>query len=156
MVTQIETVMDRRHGTIALNTGNQSRNGFLYNCYTTKMGRFFQETIKRWLETGIARIHNKEIPRYDKEAYIFDDPRLKLLHDTLLVLIEKYLNDDDKQRKRELVRDISEIWLFMMKEDIYWRRVGIPLLVDLAHTIVDNEDLFVLTPEESENARRFG
>jgi hypothetical protein len=152
---RIQSVKDRRLGTSVLNQGNQSRNGFLHNCYTTAMGRFFQETIKRWLETGIARIHNKEIPKYDKDAYTFDDPRLKLLHDTLLTLIERYLNDCDKDRKRELVRDISEIWLFMMKEDIYWRRVGVPLLVDLAHVIVENEHLFVLTPEEEQNLVRF-
>ncbi len=152
---QIEVIRDRRAGTSVLNPGNQSRNGFLHNCYSTAMGRFFQETIKRWLETGIARIHNKEIPKYDKDAYTFDDPRLKLLHDTLLKLIEKYLNDCDKDRKRELVRDISEIWLFMMKEDIYWRRVGVPLLVDLAHVIVENESIFVLTPEEEQNLVRF-
>ena len=152
----LEQVKDIRMGQVAVTSGNQSRNGFLYNCYTTKMGRFFQETIKRWLETGIARIHNKEIPRYDKEAYIFADPRLKLLHDTLLTLTEKYLNDNDKDRKRELVRDISEIWLFMMKEDIYWRRIGIPMLVDLAHVIIENESLFVLTPIEEDNMRRFG
>lgn len=152
---QLEQVRDRRMGQIAVNPGNQSRNGFLYNCYTTTMGRFFQETIKVWLEKGLKRIHDKEIPRYDKEAYVFGDPRLKILHDKLLELNAKYLNDNDKERKRELMQDIEEIALFMMKEDIYWRRVWLPFLVEFSHFVVDNEHMFELTNTERENLEKW-
>ena len=155
MVTpQLEQVRDRRMGQVAVTSGNQSRNGFLYNCFTTKMGRFFQYTIKVWLEKGLQRIHDKEIPHYDKQAYIFDDPRLKAIHEKLLELNEKHINSDI-DRKRGLMRDIEEIALFMMKEDIYWRRVWIPFLVDFSHFVVDNEHMFKLTNEERQNLERF-
>ena len=155
-MAQLEQIRDRRMGQVAVNPGNQSRNGFLYNCYTTTMGRFFQETIKVWLEKGLKRIHDKEIPRYDKEAFVFGDPRLKILHDKLLFLNEKYLNDSDKGRKRELMQEIEEIALFMMKEDIYWRRVWLPFLVEFSEFVVEHKEVFALTDIEQENARRFG
>jgi len=121
------------------------------------MGRFFQETIKVWLEKGIARIHDKEIPRYDKEAYVFDDQRLQLLQSELKALSRKHLNDNDKTRKRELVDNIAEIWLFMMKEDIYWRRVGLPFLFEFAEFIVEHKDILTqVTPDEIANREKWG
>lgn len=158
-MAQIQIVKDKRTGTANLATppGNQSRNGFLHNCYNTALGRFFQETVKVWLEKGIARIHDKEIPRYDKQAYIFDDPRLKLLHEELIRLTHKYCQDNDKTRKRELVNNVQEIWLFMMKEDIYWRRVGLPYLVEFGEFIVKNKEvLSQLTEEEEKNRQKWG
>lgn len=131
--------------------GNQSRVGFLYNCYHHKLGRFFQETIKNGIVGTIKRIHDREIPRYDKEAYTYDDPRLKLLDEELNALIEKYVNDGDRVRKIAMLKQIKDIAMFVAgKEDIYYRSRGIPLLLELSHFMVENEEIFQLTPIEKQ------
>jgi hypothetical protein len=135
--------------------GNQSRNGFLYNCYTHPMGRFFQETIKRGLEGIIRRIHDKEIPRYDKHAYEYDDPRIQAITELLKGLMVKHIDDNDTVRKHELFGAFVDIIGFMCKEDVFYRARVIESLKDLALAYQSAPELFTLTPEETYNYLKF-
>jgi hypothetical protein len=133
---------------------NKSREaGFLWNCYKNPMGRFFQETIKNSIVRAIEIVHGKKgILRYDRQAYVYDDARLKLLEQEISLLIEKYVVDPvlpARERKRAMLNQIKDIALFVAgKEDIYYRSHGIPLLLEFAHFMVDNEQVFQLTEAE--------
>jgi hypothetical protein len=137
--------------------GNGSRNGFLYNCYTHPLGHFFQETIKNGIVAVIKRIHNKEIPRYDKQAYVYDDPRLQLLDKIITDAIEAQIQDTDKDRKRKILAACKDICLFMLKEDIFYRPRILQAIVDASKKIIENEDLLTsVTEYEAYNLARFG
>ena len=135
--------------------GNQSRNGFLYNCYTHPMGKFFQETIKKGLEAVIRRIHDKEIPRYDKHAYEYDDPRLQAINELLKGMMVKHIDDNDTARKHQVFGDFIDVIMFMMKEDVFYRARVIKSLEDLAIAYQSAPDLFTLTQEEAYNYHKF-
>lgn len=141
---------------------NQSRDaGFLWNCYKNPMGRFFQETIKNSIVRTIDLVHGKRgILRYDKQAYVYDDARLQLLNQELEALVEKYVVDPhlpSRERKRAMLKQIKDIALFVAgKEDIYYRSHGIPLLLEFAHFMVDNEQVFQLTEAEKTRLEKDG
>lgn len=136
--------------------GNQSRNGFLYNCYTHPMGRFFQNTVKNGILAIIHRIHEKDIKRYDKQAYIYDDPRLRKLDQIIKEAIDEVIADKDRERKRGILKDCADICLFMLKEDIFYRPRILQASVKIAEEIIKNKDLFnSLTEAEAYNVTRF-
>lgn len=138
--------------------GNQSRNGFLFNCYTHPLGRFFQNTIKGGILSVIHRIHDKEIPRYDKDAYVCTDPRVQCLDRIVRDTIDEVIQDIDRERKRDIARKMWDIFKFVgLKEDIFYRPRILQAVVKVAHKIVENEALLSqLTPEEAYNLARFG
>lgn len=136
--------------------GNQSRNGFLYNCYTHPMGRFFQNTVKNGILAIIHRIHAKDILRYDKQAYVYDDPRLKKLDEIITRSVNLTIDDKDRERKREILLSCKDICLFMLKEDIYYRPRVLRAIVEATKEIVANEALLSsLTEAEAYNITRF-
>lgn len=135
--------------------GNQSRNGFLYNCYTHPMGRFLQETVKWGLEKIILRIHDRDIPRYDKNAYVFDDPRLDHIIRALKGTMVKHIDDNDTVRKHKLFGAFIEMSGFFMKEDAFYRSRGIMGLRDLAEDYLAHPEMYELTPEEQYNYYKF-
>ena len=136
--------------------GNKSRNGFLYNCYTHPLGRFFQNTIKHGILSIIHRIHDKEIPRYDKEAYVYDDPRLRFLDALITKVVEDQIADQDHDRKQEILLNCKDICLFMLKEDVFYRPRILQAMVDAAKEIVANEELLTAVTEyERYNLARF-
>lgn len=136
--------------------GNDSRNGFLYNCYTHPMGRFFQETVKNGILAVIKRIHNKEIPRYDKQAYVYDDPRLKMLDQIITRSVNETINDADGERKREILSHCKDICLFMLKEDLFYRPRILQAIVKASKEILENEALLTsFTDAEAYNLTRF-
>ncbi len=136
--------------------GNQSRNGFLYNCYTHPMGRFFQNTIKGAIISIIRRIHDKDIPRYDKQAYVYDDPRLQKLNAILTTAIKDLVNDADCERKREILLACKDICLFMLKEDVFYRPRILQGSVIVARQILENEQVLTgVTDYEAYNLARY-
>ena len=136
---------------------NQSRNGFSFNCYTHPLGRFFQETIKLGLEKTIIKIHDWAIPRYDKQAYVYDDPRLQKIDKILSTAINELICDTDCKRKREILLACKDICLFMLKEDIFYRPRILQGSVDVAKEILQNEELLTaVTDAERYNLARFG
>lgn len=137
--------------------GNGSRNGFLYNCYTHSLGKFFQHTIKKGIESVIFRLHDKDIPRYDKQAYVYDDPRLQFLDRLITQVIEEAIQDIDKDRKREILMACKDICLFMLKEDVFYRPRILAASVAAAREVLKNEEMLTTVTEiEAYNLARFG
>jgi hypothetical protein len=136
--------------------GNGSRNGFLYNCYTHPLGRFFQNTIKGAIIGVIRRLHDKDIPRYDRQAYVFDDQRLQALDRILTAAILEAINDADCERKREILLNCKDICLFMLKEDIFYRPRILLAGVSAAKEILANEEMLTtLSEAEAYNVVRY-
>lgn len=129
-------------------TPNASRVGFVHNCYTTAMGRFFQETIKRGILSVIKRVHDKEIPRYDKTPYVYDDPRLKNLDAVLKKAFAQHLDDNDAERKQEIGGMAADIVLFLMKEDIFYRMVIMRCIQHIAKDAIQHPENYALTDFE--------
>ena len=138
--------------------GNDSRTGFLWNCYTSSLGKFFQNTIKGGVVSAITRIHDKEIPRYDKQAYICTDPRVVALDTIIKETINEVIADTDRERKRKIAFMIWDIFKFIgLKEDIFYRPRILQAAVKVAHRIIENEALLTqLTEREAYNLARFG
>ena len=137
--------------------GNQSRNGFLYNCYTHAKGKLFQYTIKPAITGIIKRVHDKDIPRYDKDAYVYEDPRLLKLDQIIKETIDEVIQDADKDRKREILKDCADISMFMLKEDVFYRPRILQAFVKMADKIKENESLLTeFTDYEQYNLARFG
>ena len=136
--------------------GNQSRNGFLFNCYFHPLGRFFQNTIKAGILSVIRRIHDKEIPRYDRQAYTYEDKRLQILDKIITDAIGHTIQDADKDRKQEILNQCKDICLFMLKEDAFYRPRVLEATVRAAEQILENKDLLLsLTDYEAYNMTRF-
>lgn len=138
--------------------GNGSRDGFLWNCYTSSLGKFFQNTIKGGVLSALHRIHDREIPRYDKDAYICTDPRIQCLDRIVRDTIEEVIRDIDRDRKQKVAFMIWDIFKFIgLKEDIFYRPRILQAAVKVAHKIIENEALLTqLTEAETYNIARFG
>jgi len=146
----IQVVEDRRLG--AAHAGapvtNASRVGFLHNCYNTALGKFFQNTIKTGIMSVLRRLHDKEIPRYDKTPYVYDDPRLANLDRVIKNGFKNHLNDNDAERKQEIGGMAADVVLFLMKEDVFYRMVIFKSIQDIVKDALKNPDLFALTDME--------
>ena len=129
-------------------TPNASRVGFVHNCYTTSLGRFFQETIKKGILSVIKRVHDKEIPRYDKTPYVYDDLRLQNLDHVVKASFAIHLNDNDAERKQEIGGMASDIVLFLMKEDIFYRMVIFRVIQHIAKDAIQHPENYALTDYE--------
>ncbi|MHC1623462.1 MAG: hypothetical protein ACXQTR_02585 [Candidatus Methanospirareceae archaeon] len=105
-------------------TGNDSREGFKYNCYTDKKrGMFFQSVIKKAILKAIDFAHMALQKNYDKNIFVFDDERLQKLDSFAEYIISKYYSDIRSARgyKDVFMRKCKEIKLGLNKEDIYYR-----------------------------------
>lgn len=136
-------------------TPNASRVGFVHNCYTTSLGKFFQETIKKGILSVLRRIHDKEIPRYDKTPYVYDDPRMANLDRVIKESFKIHLNDNDAERKQEIGGMGADIVLFLMKEDVWYRMVVFRAIQDIVKDAIKNPDLFALTDIEQYMDEKF-
>ena len=83
------------------------------------MGRFFQNTINAGILSVIQRIHDKEIPRYDRR-YTHTTTRLSIIRSSLLM--EAWLNPTLflRQRSLSLVSTLREGWRFRVRR-VYYR-----------------------------------
>jgi hypothetical protein len=138
--------------------GNDSRSGFLWNCYTSSLGKFFQNTIKGGILSAIHRIHDREIPRYDKDAYTCTDPRVQFLDRIVKETIEEVIQDNDRDRKQKIAFMIWDIFKFVgLKEDIFYRPRILQAAVNISKKILEHEDLLTqMTDMEAYNLTRFG
>jgi hypothetical protein len=130
-------------------TPNASRNGFVHNCYTTSLGKFFQNTIKQGMILPMIRkVHGWAIPKYDQTPYEYDDPRLQNLDRVIKESFKLHLDDNDAERKQEIGGMAADIVLFLMKEDIFYRMVIFRAIQDIVKDAIKNPDLFALTDYE--------
>jgi hypothetical protein len=138
--------------------GNGSRNGFLYNCYTHPLGSWFQKVVKGTVVSTITQLHDRMIPKYDKDAYVCTDPRVMCLDQIVKETIDDVICDADRDRKRQIALMIWDIFKFIgLKEDIFYRPRILQAGVKVAKRILENEELLSsVTEPEAYNLARFG
>ena len=114
---------------------NRPRVGFTHNCYTSPLGRLFQQTCKFGMEKAIGKAWdvllryradgNAEKIRTGKKTpekvFIYDDPLFNLLNKTLKTTAREYLTDNDSERKQKIVLQAIDLVLMLGFEDVYYR-----------------------------------
>ena len=114
---------------------NKPRVGFTHNCYTTKLGKLFQDTVKGGLEMAIGKAWplllryrcngDKDKFREGKAdpdtVFVYDDPMFELLNRTLKDTAREYLTDGDSRRKQTIVTQAIDMIVMLAFEDIYYR-----------------------------------
>lgn len=95
--------------------------GFLHSPYFTVRGKFFQHTIKPMIRKAIHMSEWWIINKYDKDAFVYDDPRLKDIDDFLNDYVEKHFCH--AYYKVEFMHQIRHIVIFIAKEDPYYTNV---------------------------------
>jgi hypothetical protein len=119
--------------------GNDSRNGFKFNCYTTKRGLFFQNVIKKAILKAIDFAHSSFQKNYDKDIFVYDDERLQKLNAFGEYIISSYFSDSSaKGYKDVFMRKILDIVLGLAKEDVYYRAREFSALNDLVSWMKKN------------------
>ncbi len=119
---------------------NQSRFGFLYHHAFHQKGRFFQNTLKKQILREINSIHASGITEnnighirtlvstvhfswrklYDKNAFVYSDPRLIKLDS----FIKKYIStnlENEPPLDHDFLFKVVDIALGIAKEDTYYR-----------------------------------
>lgn len=128
---------------------NQSRFGFLHHHIFDAKGRFFQNTLKKHIQREIDAVHDSGFSEsnlnhlriavttihfswrrlYDRDAFVYSDPRLKALDTYLKSYISKNLVDE-MLCNHDFLFKIIDIVLGLAKEDSYYRS----RLMDFADT----------------------
>ena len=141
---------------------NKPRVGFAHNCYTSPLGRLFQETVKFGMEKAISAAW-KPLVRYrangDKKLFAeglknpdavfkYDDELFQLLNDTLKGTAREYLTDNDARRKQEIVGQAIDMLLTLAFEDVYYRGLMKQSLSDLLVKLAEKPELLEFTKEE--------
>ena len=119
---------------------NNSAIGFRYHAASHPRGVLLHQTLKPAIRKsiGIAHyfvmrgwvsplavlskisrpikiVHTSIQNKYDKDAYVYDDNRLRFLNDFLKIRVKPIFKDADN------INRVIDITLFIMKEDIYYR-----------------------------------
>ena len=124
--------------------------GFKHNPSHSVKGRFFQDHIKHMIRKAIHLSHWWIVKKYDKDAFVYDDPRMKAL-DTF---IEEFIDKHFQQRAYhlEIMHQIRNIALFIPKEDVNYAS---PFFVFINKFVKEFPDGFELTEKEKYNFRNF-
>ena len=123
---------------------NSNRIGFT-RTIASPLGNKFQRVLKPAIITTINKMHKWICGDWDKDAFVYDDPRMQVLDDNLHGYIDEYFNQES--RKLNFMHKIVDICLFIMKEDIYYSARAF----DMANKL----PFFILTPSETENIETF-
>lgn len=124
--------------------------GSTYNPYFTKKGKLFHTTVKQSIRKSIDLAEWLIKNKYDKNAFVYDDPRLKSIDD----LLRAYIDDRFKHRdyKVKFMHQIRHIFVFIMKEDPYYTSVGFDFMNLF---IMAYPDGFELTESERFNLENY-
>lgn len=95
---------------------NQSRYAFTHLHESVK-GQWLQWTWKKAVSKSLFFFHGLILKLYDKDAYVFDDYRLKAIKE----FTQGYFKENMEQRKQGILNSGVDIFLFIMKEDIFYR-----------------------------------
>ena len=130
-------------------TGNNNRakksgGGFPFSPYFHKRGLGLQNVIKSGIIAFIGKAHKQIIKDYDSDAYQFDDPQLQEMAAYLRAFCSENFVDEGS-RKITFMSQLLDIFLFLMKEDIYYRARFKKLLAGIP------KESLVLTDYEREN-----
>ena len=100
---------------------NSTRKMFKHNPTHTLRGRFYQFTVKPMIRKAISAAHSYWISRYDKDAFVYDDPRLKDVDEFTRNFIDKHMAESDGAAyKIEFMHDIQDVLFGMVKEDPFY------------------------------------
>jgi hypothetical protein len=133
--------------------GNEeSRNYFKYNCHHNEKGKFYQGVIKKVLLSTIDIAHKYTVERYNKNQFVYDDPRLKGVN----IWAKKYINENFQESGEYKIGFMSKIIDIALgtisKEDIYYRA----RFFDMVNKFMkEYPNGFELTKIEKENVERW-
>lgn len=123
---------------------NSNRDGFTYTAAHPKFKKF-QNVLKPATILAINKWHKWISTKWDKDSFVYDDPRMQCLDTTIHKLIDELF--DHEQRKVDFMHKGADILLFFMKEDSYYSARIFALLNRLP--------FFTLTQTEIENIDTF-
>lgn len=93
-----------------------SRYQFTYE-HTSQKGQWLQWFLKKLIAKSIHFWYELIKGKYDKNAYVFQDPRLLIFRE----FVKRYVEEWMEERKQKIVLDSLDVSLFLNKEDIWWR-----------------------------------
>lgn len=128
-------------------TDNSNRDkGSTHNPYFTQKGKIFHTTVKQSIRKSIGLAVWLIKHKYDENAFMYDDPRLKSIDD----LLRKYIDEkfQHRQYKVEMMHQIRNIFCVMIKEDPYYTCVAYDFMNLFIKTYPDG---FELTKSEQFN-----
>ena len=123
---------------------NSNRDGFTYTAAHPKF-KIFQNVLKPATIKAINKWHSWISTKWDKDAFVYDDPRMQCLDTRVHELINELF--DHQQRKLDFMHNGADILLFYMKEDSYYSGRIFALLNKLPY--------FVLKQCEADNINTF-
>ena len=126
---------------------NKTRIGFKYNPYHHVKGKFMQGITKTAVRSTINFAHAYILKHYDKEAFIYDDERLKKIDEYCKRYIDKNFQHAYPYKSDFMIK-IIDIILFFAKEDIYYTARWLDMINGLPRG-------HELTKEEKENIKRW-
>jgi len=96
-------------------------NGFVHNPYHTLKGKFFQQTIKPMIRKAIYAAHAYWLARYSKDAFVYDDVRLKAVDEFTKKFIDDHMAEHEGAAyKIEFMHHLRDIVCGMVKEDPFY------------------------------------
>lgn len=119
---------------------NKTSVGFRFNPYHHVKGKFMQEIIKTAIKSAINFAHAQIIKHYDRDAFMYDDERLKKIDEYCKRYIGKNFQDSYPY-KSDFMGKIIDIILFIMREDIYYTSRWLDLINGLprGHELTEQE-----------------
>lgn len=126
--------------------GGNGKGGFRFSPYYHEKGKFLQDVIKKGIIKAIDLAHSQIVGKYDKDAFVFEDPRLVELNAYFRSYLSQYF-EHDVPRKITFMSQIVDIVMFLMKEDIYYRARFLDMFRDMPR--------FEITENETENIQRW-
>ena len=123
---------------------NQNRSDFTYGP-KHKLWQTMQRKLKPATIKAIGYWHGWISKDWDKDSYVYDDPRMQVLDKNLHDFVDKYFDHQD--RKLKFMHQAVDIALWFMKEDIYYAA--------RFFAMANNLPFFMLTPLEQENIATF-
>lgn len=126
--------------------GGNGKGGFRFSPYYHDKGKFLQDVIKKGIIKTIDLAHSQIVGKYDKNAFVFEDPRLVELNAYFRSYLSQYF-EHDVPRKITFMSQIVDIVMFLMKEDIYYRARFLDMFRDMPR--------FEITENETENIQRW-
>jgi hypothetical protein len=127
---------------------NTGQGGFRFNPWVHPKGITLQTIIKPGVLKVVTWIHKLILKGYDEEGYKFDDERLIILNTYLRAFASQYFQQgNEDKRTLNFMNEIFDIFLFLLKEDVYFRARIFFLLSSLPE--------LKLTEAESENIIQF-
>lgn len=124
---------------------NKSRKGFLYNCNTHLKGMIYQGVVKKTIIAMLNMAHSDWLEKYDKDAFVYDDPTLIELDLFLKGYVDNHTPDNASYKKYDmkLFGKAIDLVLGHAKEDIKF----MVLLKDMINTFC-GKIIYPLTYEE--------